>query len=564
MIFFKKLFPFLSWFEKYNKKTLIADFFSGATVTIVLIPQVMAYAIIAGLPPVYGLYSALFSVAVAAMWGSSKQLSTGPVAIVSFLVFSTISQYYEPNSTQYIVLAIFLAILVGLIQFLIGFLKLGFLMSFISHAVIVAFSVAAAIIIATMQIPNLLGFKIEMHEHVWQNFFEIIKHIPDTHLITFIIGATSLLIITFLKKISKKIPAALIVVIFGIVITKFFNLDTQGLDIIGKISSQIPRPVLQIVPDMTFKLLPAAFIISIIGFLETFAVSKSISQSTKQKTDVNQELIGQGLGNFVSSIFQGFPISGSFSRSAVNFSSGAVTGLSSVFTSFFVLIILLFFTEYFYFLPKAVLAAIVISAVVSLINIEDVKRVFRISKLDGLVLIVVFFTSFIFKPDDAIFIGIVSSLFIFFRISMKTNIIELVYNKYTERLSSLLRTKKKNAIVADDLLMLRIDMPILYINSEMIMEEVISIVKYKKNTKKVLISFLGVSYVDSSGVGAIGMLVEELKHQKIEVYFVHTRIPIRKRLNKEKILKYVKTFETDKEAFYTCTMDSSKIKISQN
>ncbi len=554
MKFLKNVFPFLNWFKGYNRKILLADLFSGATVTVVLIPQVMAYAIIAGLPPVYGLYTSLFGVAIAAMWGSSRQLSTGPVAITSFLVFATISGYAEPNSSEYIALAVFLAILVGLIQFLMGFLKLGFLVSFISHAVIVAFSAAAAIIIAAMQIPNLLGFKIDMHEHIWQNFLEIFKHIPNTHLITFSIGVMSLVIIFTLKKISKKIPAALIVVIFGISITKFFDLDMKGLDIIGNISSQIPFPSLQFVPERTVDLLPAAFIISIVGFLETFAVSKSISRSTKQKTNVNQELIGQGLGNFASSIFQGYPVSGSFSRSAVNFSSGAITGMSSVFVSIFVLVILVFFTEYLYFLPKAVLAAIVISAVMSFVDIKAIKNVFSISKLDGLVLIIVFIASFILKPDVAIFIGIILSLFIFFKISMKTNVMELVYNKYTKRLSSMLRSKG-NFVILDNLLMVRIDMPILYINSEIIMEKIISIVeekKTKKDIKKILISFLGVSYVDSSGVGAVSILVEELKNKNVEVYFVHTRVSIKDRLRKEENLKQIKTFETDEEAFETC------------
>lgn len=555
MNFFQKMFPFLDYLKGYNKKILLADLFSGATVTVVLIPQVMAYAIIAGLPPIHGLYASLLGVAVAAIWGSSKQLSTGPVAIISFLVFATISKYAEPNSSEYITIVVFLAILVGLIQFLMGFFRLGFLVSFISHAVIVAFSAAAAIIIASMQIPNLLGFKIDIHEHVWQNFFEILKHVPDTHIITFLMGTISLIIIIILKKISKKIPAALIVVIFGIVITKFFNLDVQGLDIIGRISSQIPVPSIHFLPSMTFELLPIAFIISIVGFLETFAVSKSISRNTKQKTDVNQELIGQGLGNFASSIFQGYPISGSFSRSAVNFSSGAITVMSSVFVSIFVLIILLFFTEYLYFLPKAVLAAIVISAVVSFVDIKAIKNVFNISILDGMVLIIVFITSFILKLDDAIFIGIILSLFIFFKISMKTNVMELVYDKYTKRLSSLLRNKG-NFIISNSLLMVRIDMPILYINSETIIEKVIIMVdeknKMQKKIKKVLISFLGVSYIDSSGVGAVSVLVEELKHEKVEVYFVHTRISIIDRLKKEYNLRNIKTFETDEEAFYAC------------
>ncbi len=553
--FSKDLFPFISWFKNYNKKAFLSDLFSGATVTVVLIPQAMAYAIIAGLPPVYGLYASLASVAVAAIWGSSRQLSTGPVAIVSFLVFATLSKYYEPNTQNYISLAIFLALLVGIIQFLMGFLRWGFMMSFISHAVIVAFSTAASIIIAFTQIPNLIGIKIKLHEHVWQNFLEVFNHVNNLNPPTLYIGISSLFLIIVFKKISKKIPAALIVVIISIILTKVFSLDSMGVDIIGKVSSEFPKLQLHFFPNMFFELLPAALIISIIGYLETFAVSKSISKQTKQKIDVNQELIGQGFGNIASSIFQGYPVSGSFSRSAVNFSSGAMTGFSSVFVSIFVLIILLFFTQYLYFLPKAVLAAIVIAAVLSLISIENIKKVFSISKLDGLVLIIVFCFSFILKPDSAIFIGIVLSLFIFFRMSMKTNVIELVYNKHTNRLSSKKRSKKKNSITSGELLMIRIDMPIVYINSEMIIEEIISVAQKHKETrgiKRVLISFLGVTYIDSSGVNAISSVIEELEHEKIEVYFVHARIPIKNTLEKEENIKKIKKFNTDRDAFENC------------
>ncbi len=198
--------PFLSWLKDYDKNKLYKDFVAGLTVAIILIPQVMAYAILAGLPPVYGLYAAFLGTAVAALWGSSQHLSTGPAALVSFLVLTALVPIAKPESPEFIALAIILALIIGLIQLLMGIFKLGFIMNFISHSVISGFTTAAAIIIAATQIPNLFGFSVEKHEYVFLNFYEILKAIPNTNILTLAIGLTSvLLIISREKKIFKSL-----------------------------------------------------------------------------------------------------------------------------------------------------------------------------------------------------------------------------------------------------------------------------------------------------------------------------------------------------------------------
>ena len=358
--------PFLSWLKTYDKDTLFKDFIAGLTVAIVLIPQSMAYASLAGLPPVYGLYAAFLGTAVAALWGSSGQLSTGPVALVSFLTLTALVPLAKPETPEFIGLAIILALIIGIAQLLMGVFKLGFILNFISHSVVAGFTIAAAIIIASTQIPNLFGFSVEKHEFVFLNFFEIIKSLPNTHILTLLIGSLSVLLIIYAKKrYSKSFPSGLIVMAIGILASYLFNLKSENVAIIGDIDTQISLPS---IPKLSFSdiltLLPSALIIGIVGFLEAFAVSKSIASQTKQKLDSNQELIGQGLGNIASSLFKGFPIAGSFSRTAVNFSAGAVTGISSVFVSLFVLITILFLTPLLYFLPKAILSAVVIAALV--------------------------------------------------------------------------------------------------------------------------------------------------------------------------------------------------------
>ena len=303
----KTFLPFLSWLKDYDKDKLFKDFVAGITVAVVLIPQVMAYAILAGLPPVYGLYAAFLGTAVAALWGSSRHLSSGPVALVSFLTLTALVPLAQPETPEFIALAIILALIIGLTQLLMGIFKLGFIMNFISHSVIAGFTTAAAIIIASTQIPNLFGFSVEKHEFVFLNFFEIVKSLPQTNLLTLIIGGSSIFFIIFTKnRFSKSFPARLDHYVhrdFSFI--SYLILKREDVAVIGEINAKISLPT---VPQISFEhilaLLPSALIISIVGFLEAYAVAKSICTKTRQRIDVNQELIGQGLAKFSFEHFQ--------------------------------------------------------------------------------------------------------------------------------------------------------------------------------------------------------------------------------------------------------------------
>lgn len=520
--------PFLSWLKDYDRNKLSKDFIAGITIAIILIPQVMAYAILAGLPPVYGLYAAFLGTAVASLWGSSRHLSTGPAALVSFLVLTALVPIAEPESSEFIALAIILALIIGLIQLLMGIFKLGFIMNFISHSVISGFTTAAAIIIAATQIPSLFGYTVEKREYVFLNFYEILKSIPQTNLLTLAIGLTSVFVIILAKRrFSKAFPVALIVMIIGILLSFLLDFESSNVAVIGDIDANLSLPAIpQISVGNILDLLPSALIIAVIGFLEGYAISKAICLRSKQKIDINQELIGQGLGNIASSIFKGYPIAGSFSRTAVNYSAGAVTGISSVFISLFVLITILFLTPLLYFLPKAILSAVVIAALIDLIEFSKFRETFNLSGTDGIVITTTFLFSFLLKPDDAIFIGIVVSLVLFLRRMIVADVVELVFVMEEERFKKI--TFGNEIGVLPNILILRIDMSIFFGNATKIAQQIEDLVKQKgEELEHIIINFSGVNYVDVSGCEELRDLFEEFWQKGIKIYSMYRKKPVR-------------------------------------
>ncbi len=520
--------PFLAWLKDYDKNKLYKDFIAGLTVAIILIPQGMAYAILAGLPPVHGLYAAFLGTAVAAFWGSSHHLSTGPVALVSFLTLTALIPLAKPETPEFVGLAIILALIIGLVQLLMGFFRLGFIMNFISHSVIAGFTTAAAIIIAATQIPSLFGFTVETHEYVFLNFYEILASLPNTNFLTLAIGLISVVLIIFSKKkLSKAFPAALIVMIIGTLLSYFLEFEKHGVAVIGDVNANLRLPS---IPKLSFgvivDIIPSAIIIAVIGFLEGYAISKAISLKSKQKLDVNQELVGQGLGNVASSIFKGYPIAGSFSRTAINFSAGAVTGLSSVFVSLFILVTILFLTPSLHYLPKAILSAVVISALIDLIEFSKFRETFNLSGTDGIVITMTFLFSFILKPDDAIFIGIVVSLVLFLRKTIVADVIEVAFVMSEERFRPITFGNEIN--VFPNILILRIDMSIFFANANKIVQQMQELVEKKGDElEHVIISFEGVNYMDVSACEILYEYFKELDERGIKIYLMYRKQQVR-------------------------------------
>lgn len=516
----KKAFPFLKWTKTYNKKDFISDIIAWLTVAVILIPQAMAYAMLAWLPPIYWLYAWFLWAAVAALWGSSSQLATWPVAIVSFLVLTSLMTIAKPESPEFIGLAVTLAFIVWITQLLMGVFKLGFIMNFVSHSVIVWFSNAAAIIIASTQIPSLLWIKIEQHEVVFATFYDIIQNVWWTNIITLIIWISSIILIILFKKIHKLFPSALVVLVLWTLITYFLRLDSMGVSIIKDIPAWLPSLVIPSIDFTTlFDLIWKWLIISIIWFMEAYAIAKSIASKTKQKIDVNQELIWQWLANITSWFFKWYPISWSFSRSAVNYSAWAKTGMSSVFNVMFVWLALLFLTDLLYYLPKAVLSAIVLVAVFWLVNIKDFKHLYKMNKTDWVVAITTFAFAFIMKPDYAIFVWIILSLVLFLYKTINPRINEISKEEKTQRFKNI---EKYELNICPQIMIIKPEMSLYFANTESILNKIMLKVKARKDKIKYLvIDFETINYTDASAVEIINIFEESLKSINIELYFTN-------------------------------------------
>lgn len=410
----KSFLPILDWFPNYNKKWLKGDISAGLTVGVMLIPQGMAYASIAGLPAVYGLYASIVPILIYAIFGTSRQLAVGPVAMVSLLTATAIESFEGITTEQYISYAIVLALLVGAIQFLLGILRLGFLVNFLSHPVVSGFTSAAALIIGLSQLKHLLGVEIPRSHHVHEILINAIDKIGEINWIALVIGIIGILIIVLSKRIKKSLPGQLFAVIFGILAVSIFGLGqgANAVSIVKDIPDSLPNFVIPIFDMNVFELLiPMALTISLISFMESIAVAKAIQTKHRDyKVVANQELISLGLANIFGSFFQSYSTTGGFSRTAVNDQAGAKTGLASIISAVLIIITLLFLTPYFYNLPKAILASVIMVAVFGLIDFKEAIHLFKSNKTDFWTLIVTFLSTLSFGVEIGIGVGVILSL----------------------------------------------------------------------------------------------------------------------------------------------------------
>ncbi|RMH01582.1 MAG: SulP family inorganic anion transporter [Aquificota bacterium] len=516
--------PFLGWFKNYTKRDFVADLIAGLTVAVVLVPQSMAYALIAGLPPVYGLYAAAIPPIIAALFGSSYHLATGPVAIVAFLTFTSLVSYAKPGEPKFIELAILMAFLVGLFQFSIGFFRLGFIINFVSHAVILGFANAAAIIISTTQVPALLGIKVEQKELIFQNIYEILRNIHNTNPYTLAIGLVSIALIVGLKRVHPYFPSALFTVVLFTGLSYLFSFEAYGVKVVGEIPRGLPLPQFPSVDwDLFDRIVGKAVVVGVVGYMEAYAIAKLIASQSKQKIDTNQELIGQGLSNIIGSFFKSFPVSGSFSRSAVNFKAGAKTGLSNVISALFVIATLFIFAPLLYYLPRAVLSAIVISAVVGLIDPKKFLHTWKTNRYDGITALSTFALSFIMKPDYAIFIGIFISLSLFLWRSLHPRMVRLARDPATR---TFVNAQTYNIPTCPQMEVVRPEASIYYANVENIVESLQDVMEEKKALKHLIIDCESVNYMDGTAVEVLEGFIQESRKKGVNIAFVNLKAPV--------------------------------------
>ena len=519
--------PFVQWLRPYNIKTLRADSLAGLTVAVILIPQAMAYAMLAGMPPVYGLYAAAVTPMIGGLWGSLRQLATGPIAIMSLLVMTTISPLALPGSPEYIELALLLSLIVGTLYLLIGFLGMGQVMSFISHSAIKGFTAAAALIIIAAQLPHLLGIQVERHEYIISMLFEIGTDIQTLHPLTSLIGILCFIFIYTVKKYRPAFPAALTALTFSTLGVTFFKLSQAGVAVVGESPGGLPGFHIPVFDFETLSTLAGpAVVIALVSFAETYSVGKAIASETKQKIDVDQEFIGQGFANIIGGFFQCYPVSGSFSRTAINFAAGARTGIASVISSMLVVITLLFLTPLLTNIPRAGLAAVVISAVLMLFHPAQVFRLWKMNRDDGIVAVTVFILALLTKPDYALLIGVVISLIFFFWKTMHPRIVEITKDPEYNIFINADETGKPGC---PQILHLRSDNVIFFANAEYTIGHILERVEaVSKPLKFLLMNFQAVGFIDITGIDELRQLKEELQAKGIQLAFFDVHQPVMK------------------------------------
>ncbi len=645
------LLPFLGWFKGYTVGKLRLDFISGLTVALVLIPQSMAYAQLADLPAYYGLYAAFLPPVIAALWGSSHQLATGPVAIVSLMTSTALAPMATAGSESFIMYAILLAVTVGLFQFFLGVFRLGMVVNFLSHPVVNGFTNAAAIIIATSQLSKLFGVNVDKAEHHYETIYRVvIAAFHHTHWPTLGLAVLAFAIMIILRQIDRRIPNVLIAVVVTTIISwaigfeqnihicesaivsgdvheqidaynstlnqidslmteriaissqireaestygknseEIIELESQrakydvkvnrlrelasehraeireyrlvrtaaeaetfiraatrekdpvsghhwklrvgnrqlnvedltlvgGGDVVGVIPRGLPSIT---VPKFDWvimvQLLPMAIVISLLGFMEAISIAKAMAARTGQRLDPNQELIGQGLANMVGAFSLSYPVSGSFSRSAVNLQAGAATGLSSAFSSIVVMVTLLFFTPLLYHLPQSVLAAIIMMAVIGLVNVSGFIHAWKAQKFDGVISIITFVLTLLFAPhlDKGIIVGVLLSLVLYLLRNMKPSIAMLSrtadgHYRNAERWD--LKLCKHVAAV-------RFNNSLIFANVNYLEDKIMDVVMQMPELKHIIIVGNGMNELDASGEVTISKLVTQLREKKIEISF---------------------------------------------
>jgi SulP family sulfate permease len=404
--------PFVSWIRGYGKRYIKADLFAGLTVAVVAVPQSMACALIAGLPVQYGLYASIVPTMVACLWGSSSHLITGPTTAVSLVVFSSLSPLARPDTPAYLVLAFFLALLVGVIQIGMGAARVGALLNFVSHAVLLGFTAGAAVLIAFKQVPGLLGIKVAKTSVFHEHLFNIITHLHQTELITFLLGIITIIVILVIKRSRPNWPGTLIAMVFVGILVTVFNLDRRGVAVVGAIPRSLPPFSVPDFGDITQigQLVPGALAIAILGLVEAVSIAKSIADQTRQRLNINREFIGQGLANIAASLFSGYPGSGSFVRSTVNFRSGGKTPISGIISGLAVAATVLLAAPLAAKLPMSALAGVLIVVAYGMVHKEDTVRTIRATRGDAAVLVITFLSTLLLNIEFAIYVGVLLSI----------------------------------------------------------------------------------------------------------------------------------------------------------
>lgn len=515
------------WLPDYTRTALRGDATAGLTVGVMLIPQGMAYAVIAGVPPIYGLYAGLVPLLVYPLFGSSRHLALGPVSLDMIIIAAGVGALAQTGTDRYVALAILLTAMVGVVQVIMGTIQLGFVANLLSRPVIAGLTSAAAFIIAGSQIGNLIGVEVSRSQYVHVLVRAAVQRVGEAHLLTLSIGGACLAVLLLLPRWAPLIPEALVVVIGSTLAGWAFGLDERGVEVVGSIPKGLPMPEVWSIGFSDLNaLFPAAITLALVQFMKDVSLGRLFASRHGYTIDANRELIGVGAGNLLGSLFQSIPASGSFSRSAVNDQAGAHTPLANIFAAVIIVLTLLFLTPLFYYLPMSALAAIIIVAGFSLIDLREIRNLFKARRRDGYIALFTALSILFIGIQEGILLGIGASVIIvLFRIS-RPNVAELGHVPGTRVFRDLERFEQ--SVRLKDVMVLRVDASFSFANAEYFKEFILDKSEREgRSVDVVIVDGSSINDLDTTAIGALVSVVESLEEQEIELHLTGLIGPVR-------------------------------------
>lgn len=526
--------PITQWARSYNKEWLRPDIIAGITVGAFTIPEVMAYVSLANVPPEIGLYAAMVALIVYMIFGSSRQLSIGPTSTLSILVGATLGSLAIPNASQYLMMVSLIAVATGVLALISWTLRLGFIVKFISKTVLTGFLAGIALFIASGQLPKLFGIE-GSSGTFFERIYYLILHLDQTNIYTLLIGATGIIFLFIAHKKYPDLPHTLFLVIGSIILITITNLTSFGVAIVGSIPQglptlTIPDPTL-IDMDILVTLTATVFLVS---YIEGYLFAEEYAIKHRYKVDSNQELLAVGASNLFVGLFQGLPIGGALSRTAVNDKNGAKTQLSSGVSAFLIILVLLFFTGVFYNLPEAILAAIVLYVIKGLVDVPHFRSIYKFSKIEFTIAMVTLFSVLFLGALEGIVIGVILS------------VVGLLKNMYNPHIAILGRIPGTNRFldiqrrpegeVFSHTLIVRVDGSQIFLNTESVKDTILDLVDHEYNdTKLFILDFESSPFIDYSGIEMLEELYDELKRRGIKIKAANMYGPLRDSIRKSSL-----------------------------
>ena len=512
------IFPFLAWFKLVTKESLRSDLIAGITGAVIVLPQGVAFATIAGLPPEYGLYTAMVTPIIAALFGSSFHLVSGPTTAISIVVFSALSSHAEPGTPEFISLALTLTFLAGVYQLAFGLARLGALVNFVSHTVVIGFTAGAAILIASSQIKHITGIFVPKGESFIHTWIDIFKGLSDINGYLVLIALVTLFVAFITKKRFPNSPGLLVGMVVGSVLALFLK-DYTEIKLVGEIPAHLP-PISS--PDFSLTtirmLAPEAFAVALLGLIEAVSISRAVATKSGQRIDTNQEFIGQGLSNIAGSFFSSYAGSGSFTRSGINFEAGAKTPLSAIFAAIFLVVIVLLIAPLTAYLPIAAMGGIILLVAYNLIDFRHIKKTLSFSVSESAILITTFLATLFLELEFAIYLGVLLSLILFLAKTSTPNVPVLSVDPSASH-RKFIRVDQKPLEECPQLKILRIDMSV-YFGSVNHIQKILGKIDENEHIHHILIEASGINFIDLAGAEVLVSENNRLLKEGGGLYFV--------------------------------------------